>query len=751
MNSALQVLLNINEFILLFAKDVRINYKNKNGKSYGRVTNLFSELIIEKLSGEENVLEPIKLKKLIGELMPLFKGNGQQDSFEFLIFMLDCLHEDLNLISNKPYTENPDSLTYKGTEEELSNEIWANNLKRNCSFVNSFFTGQMKSTFECKKCSQSKVIYECFNTLCLPIPESKTIILNIVLHRLPITQKVYKVDDIKKFNSIKSISKDLVSNYEGIRSELQLIRRNSLKNNDVLISVEETPSTNIYESNLTISIPLTFKIQVSKENKFESIIQAIKNENLGLEKSRENTEFIMFFANFLLDYNMKIENFIQQDDTVIVYEVLNSYGLSKLLNISKQEISNEDSFRENCSLFTKDGDLLEYLSLYHSKTKEKEYLITIVNRLSKGQKRCYLFNPNQYQYLNLAKYYLIVSNKLYLTGENLYDLAWEKYEQYLRNSNLNDKKLWWKLKIDELLLDKETHFKEKCLFPFVIKIVKKNTFACSFCKWYEFCWGCAVNPFQTDIQLQHDDMLVVEWCNLAIKEINFKIVNLKFSHKTDIKVETNKDGYDIKECWNLNFKREDIDKDNAIYCSRCKINQEMVQINKISKLPPILIVALKRFKYNTRTRTKLNDMIHFDMDLNIEDFTVSKPSSYSLCSIICHDGSLSGGHYYCFAKVKDKNKEKWVKYNDSKVNDVDENEVLKYKSECYILVYKTLERIEDFDYYKLLVDLYAEGNNYFIGEPICLPDNSKGVVEKITNETIFVKPYNSSELVEIEK
>lgn len=48
------------------------------------------------------------MNSVIGRFAPRFGGYSQQDSQEFLGFLLDGLHEDLNRVKNKPYTETPD-------------------------------------------------------------------------------------------------------------------------------------------------------------------------------------------------------------------------------------------------------------------------------------------------------------------------------------------------------------------------------------------------------------------------------------------------------------------------------------------------------------------------------------------------------------------------------------------------------------------------------------------------------------------
>jgi ubiquitin carboxyl-terminal hydrolase 6/32 len=49
------------------------------------------------------------LQWTIGKYAPRFNGFQQHDAQEFLAFLLDGLHEDLNRVQNKPYVELKDS------------------------------------------------------------------------------------------------------------------------------------------------------------------------------------------------------------------------------------------------------------------------------------------------------------------------------------------------------------------------------------------------------------------------------------------------------------------------------------------------------------------------------------------------------------------------------------------------------------------------------------------------------------------
>lgn len=48
-------------------------------------------------------------KAIVASKASQFTGYAQHDAQEFMAFLLDGLHEDLNRIQNKPYTETVDS------------------------------------------------------------------------------------------------------------------------------------------------------------------------------------------------------------------------------------------------------------------------------------------------------------------------------------------------------------------------------------------------------------------------------------------------------------------------------------------------------------------------------------------------------------------------------------------------------------------------------------------------------------------
>ena len=81
-----------------------INKDNPKGTK-GALAETYGELLEEIWSGQNSYLAPRQLKMMIGKHAPQFSGYQQHDSHELLAFLLDGLHEDLNLIKKKPYVD----------------------------------------------------------------------------------------------------------------------------------------------------------------------------------------------------------------------------------------------------------------------------------------------------------------------------------------------------------------------------------------------------------------------------------------------------------------------------------------------------------------------------------------------------------------------------------------------------------------------------------------------------------------------
>lgn len=82
--------------------------------------------------------------------------------------MLDGLHEDLNRVMEKPYSELKDS---NGRADcEVAAEAWNQHHGRNQSIVIDLFYGQLKSKVSCLSCGHDSVRFDPFSLLSLPLP-----------------------------------------------------------------------------------------------------------------------------------------------------------------------------------------------------------------------------------------------------------------------------------------------------------------------------------------------------------------------------------------------------------------------------------------------------------------------------------------------------------------------------------------------------------------------------------------------------
>ena len=91
---------------------------------------------------------------------PQFSGSEQHDSQEFLSFLLDGLHEDLNRILQKPKIERTperEAELEKLPTQIASEQEWQIYRMRDDSLVVDFFQGQYRNRMECLTCHKVRI------------------------------------------------------------------------------------------------------------------------------------------------------------------------------------------------------------------------------------------------------------------------------------------------------------------------------------------------------------------------------------------------------------------------------------------------------------------------------------------------------------------------------------------------------------------------------------------------------------------
>ena len=172
MNTGLQCLSNCELLTKYFLGDYYKEFINKENPigSNGEIVEKYSQLIHHLWYGNNECISPIQFKKTFGKMYNAFNDFRQQDTQEFMSYLLDALHEDLNKVLKKPYIETKD-LPQNISEEEqfkIQKDLY---LCRNQSFIADLIYGFYKSTIFCpnEECKNIIKSFEPFNMIALSL------------------------------------------------------------------------------------------------------------------------------------------------------------------------------------------------------------------------------------------------------------------------------------------------------------------------------------------------------------------------------------------------------------------------------------------------------------------------------------------------------------------------------------------------------------------------------------------------------
>ncbi|CAJ0964005.1 unnamed protein product, partial [Mesorhabditis belari] len=133
--------------------------------SNGAVTEAFATLVNKLYNNKCLKQDARDFRAVVGDYSPDYKTYKQQDAQEFLNWLLDKVHEDLNL------AKKDDNCNYSKNGENFSpDEALAERRLAHDSVITNLFEGQLRSSIVCQSCHFQKFNFEPYMYVSLPIP-----------------------------------------------------------------------------------------------------------------------------------------------------------------------------------------------------------------------------------------------------------------------------------------------------------------------------------------------------------------------------------------------------------------------------------------------------------------------------------------------------------------------------------------------------------------------------------------------------
>jgi len=715
MNTSLQCLSNcweLTEYFLSNKYKEDINENNPIG-SHGDLARAYGGVLKHLWYGSSSHYSPDNFKKTLGIYQKMFSGYQQQDTQEFLNYLLDGLHEDLNRVLNKPIVvqderDNPD--------EKKSQIYWVNFLRRNQSVLVDLFYGQFKSTLICpnEECKNISITFDPFLNLSLPLPQPVEAYkidtyfifdnsdLKILKIELSFYEKEFSCFDLRfKIAEILNIhpfsfivcSSDSDSVIQFLPADCMIKKKNHYSNHrnfllfQIPLNYFNNPEYNLnYDENLFSQFSKDFD---------NSYIENIKEKEDNYKKINSSEFHSKYKKEDFENYDECLDD--KKLQKTLIYSFINGYD-------DKLVYCQYTYFKKDCTLnylykkiFLMFSDvILKYIDSVIS-NEENDY-----NEISDENKKLII---ELKRILDYSK-----EDKQFCLGQLYQKLFNELTDDLIKNDNLNINETFipFVLKTGKIIKSQyysRIKFDDAKNIPFSIRQTYSNIIE----KFNEESNGLNIDEIESNNrkeQINEGFNLIISWNNRLenhLDEIMQRRDELNYSE------ESSSPHINIYDCFEQLTKPERLDEQNEWYCPKCKQFQRANKKIDIYKTPNILIIQLKRFN----NRRKIDTTVDFPINnLDISKYVISKNNDdlkYDLFAIGNHFGSMGFGHYIAYCKNHFDNV--WYEFNDSNVSTVNESHLI--SSSAYTLFYKRkgIENINFNEIYNKKFVNYEKDNN----------------------------------------
>ncbi|XP_075218366.1 ubiquitin specific protease 32 isoform X2 [Lycorma delicatula] len=703
MNAALQCVSNTQILTQYFLNDkhlYELNRQNSMGMK-GHIAKRYGDLIHDIWSGTVKTVAPLKLRWTIGKYAPVFTGTQQHDSQELLAFLLDGLHEDLNRVVDKPYTKVEDS---DGRPDVIvAQESWEATTLRNRSIITDLFYGQLKSSITCSVCGYESAKFEAFNSLSLPLPLESFVHVQVIVLNLngsvPVQYGLRLNVDVTF-----AVLKTNLSNLIGIPASLLKV----VEVSDGEIKVVHSDDSKVKSQNQSCEPFYVYELPGDEERlsinsqrsqreaqTFTAIQRSIQpHPSMGGARVGIVTEESSAFPNISSDLESPLMEGIMSSESEMS-DASERAGIPPSLVVAGQTDSG------NCSASSSSlSDSTDAMPLH-----QPNYIIALHRKLLRQDMYFLSSTKIKPQLFGLP---VIVPCSDSTTHQDLYQSVWTQVARLVTPLPPSESTP------PNHAMDCDDSLGYE--FPFVLKAVNKEGSVCAWCPWTSFCRGCRIQCSDAEFSFGCS-CLAIDWdptaLHLRYQTALEKTIENHPSVMTTLAQQN--EPINLDYCMEAFTKDEVLTDDEKYNCPKCKEFQLATKKLQIFRLPPIMIIHLKRFQFVNNRWVKSQKVVNvpledFDptpylatapketvlrhrrnLEVKKRDETVDEKSGisndyvlkdfhqhqlvegkdpfdlrYRLYAVLSHHGFLGTGHYIAYALNPNG---KWYIYNDSSIKE----------------------------------------------------------------------------------
>jgi len=594
MAAALQALLHCPPVKTYFQKRLHLHeVKNTSPDgTRGALPVQLGDLIENMFSGDFRSLAPRRVKRVVCNYNPMFRGWQQHDSQEFLNYVLQAMNEDLNRVTKKQYTELPDS-DYRN-DQIVAKEWLDSYAKRNDSMITDLFQGQFKESTEWP-CGRINNIFSAYQMVSLPLPEPTVKVTTITVcfndpSRSPMRYSL-KIRHNETSGSFKKVLSKMtgievkrmlfVETYKGALYIMPSLRVQTYQGRDNIyifeIPVFETKEKVYSLADLEVGnkfdvlddrenyceaeiidvwVPTHLRKKYPQRPEYENYTPKITHPRFYATRRGHDVREGRLFKIHYTRYSSRWDEWLSEfSPRFQPYQKYTSQKKNKFGDLKMPDDANIFQFTNR--------RLVPIEDFFFRKHEAKTY----------GFPTLSIFEPGT------------------VTHMDLYKWAWSRFSKFTRG--LEDQ------------------------HPFVLKKVRKDGLSCSICGWDRGCNGCPIPMNNEPADVAFGQCFAIDWNEKFwmkyIEENALEDLGVIEHESVEQYDESSKKHIDISQCLRSFHEPEKI-KD--VYCSDCKHLTSAKKCIKLWSAPRVLILHLKRLMPGR----KLHHFIEFPTELDIKPY-----------------------------------------------------------------------------------------------------------------------------------